>query len=119
LIQALIYYQTGLIKECEALYLKVVEQEPEFSQSYYMLGLLYNETGIEKKAMDYLKLATEKEPTTMNTFYNYALKLQQANKNEASLKIIEKGLIIFINNERLLYASLLFIDINYIQLKIK
>ena len=104
---ALLYYQTGLINESEKLYLKVIEQEPEFSYSYYMLGLMYNEKGNDKKAMDYLKLATEKESATMNAFYNYALKLQQAGENEASLKIIEKGLIKFINNERLLYARLI------------
>ena len=104
---ALLYYQRGLIKECEVLYLKVIEQEPEFGHSYYMLGLLYNETGNNKKAMDYLKLATEKEPANMNAFYNYALKLQQEKKNTESIKIINKGLKLFHNNERLLYAKLI------------
>ncbi len=104
---ALLYYQRGLIKECEALYLKVIEQEPQFSQSYYMLGLLYNETGNNKKAMGYLKSATEKEPANMNAFYNYALKLQQEGANIASIKVINKGLNIFFNNERLLYAKLI------------
>jgi len=104
---ALLYYQRGLIKECEELYLKVIEQEPEFSQPYYMLGLLYNETGNNKKAMDYLKSATEKEPANMNAFYNYALKLQQESENIASIKVINKGLNIFFNNERLLYVKLI------------
>ncbi len=104
---ALLYYQRGLIKESEALYLKIIEQEPEFSYSYYMLGLLYNETGNDKKAMDYLKLATEKEPVNMNAFYNYALKLQQEGENIASIKVINKGLNIFFNNERLLYVKLI------------
>lgn len=104
---ALLYYQRGLIKESEALYLKVIEQEPQFSQSYYMLGLLYNETGNNKKAKDYLKSATEKEPANMNAFYNYALKLQQEKKNAESIKIINRGLKLFHNNERLLYAKLI------------
>lgn len=103
---ALIYYKQGLTDECEKLYLKVIEQEPEFGYSYYMLGLLYNEKGDDTKAMNYLKLATEKEPANINAFYNYALKLQQIAKNEASIKVIEKGLTIFSNNERLLYAKL-------------
>ncbi len=43
----------------------------------------------------------------MNAFYNYALKLQQEKKNAESIKIINRGLKIFPNNERLLYAKLI------------
>ena len=104
---ALLYYQRGLIKDSEALYLKVIEQEPAFSQSYYMLGLLYNEIGNNIKAMDYLKLATQKVPVNINAFYNYALKLQQNKKDAESIIIVNKGLKIFTNNERLLYVKLI------------
>ena len=37
---ALIYYQQGLVDKSEAIYLKIIEQEPDYSYTYYMLGLL-------------------------------------------------------------------------------
>lgn len=104
---ALLYYQLGRPEESEALYLKVIEQEPEFSYVYYMLGLLYNETGDSTKAGSYLSKATTLDPPNLNAFYNYALLLQQQKKNEASLEIIEKGLAQFPFNERLVYIKLL------------
>jgi len=104
---ALIYYQQGLIEESETLYLKVIDQEPEFGYSYYMLGLLYNETGKSDKAIDYLKLATEKRPININAFYNYILLLQQGGKNKESIKEANKALKLAPNNERILYVKLI------------
>jgi|TARA_Y100000310_G_scaffold131642_1_gene130799 hypothetical protein len=104
---ALLYYETGRMEECEQLYLKVIEQEPDFSFSYYMLGLLYNETGNNSNALKYLALAIDKEPTTSNSFYNYALKLQEIEQYDKSVQVLDKGLKIFFNNERLLYVKLI------------
>ena len=73
---------SGNVEEAENLYLKVIEIEPNFSYSYYMLGLLYNETGKAQKSMEYLEMACSKEPININAFYNYALKLQEVGSNE-------------------------------------
>jgi len=104
---ALIYYQQGLMTESERLYLKIIEQEPDYSYSYYMLGLLYNETGNTEKTLVYLEKATNKKPANQNAFYNYALKLQENKKYSISLEVLNKGLAIFPDDERLLYAKLL------------
>jgi|TARA_B110000305_G_C19462871_1_gene655774 tetratricopeptide (TPR) repeat protein len=104
---ALLYYQNGRVDAAEKLYLKVVEQEPEFSYSYYMLGLLYNETGDREKSLEYLSNTIGKEPANMNAYYNYALMLQQEGRNVESIKVVENGLQLFVNNERLLYVQLL------------
>jgi len=104
---ALIYYQQGLVDKCEELYLKVIDQEPEFGYSYYMLGLLYNETGESEKALEYLKLATEKQPVNMNAFYNYILLLQKDGKNKESIKVANEALKLEPNNERVLYVKLI------------
>jgi tetratricopeptide (TPR) repeat protein len=103
---AFFYYEQGLIEESEALYLKVAEQEPEFSYSYYMLGLLYNELGQQNKSLEYLKLATEKQPVNINAFYNYIVMLQQRGEQKESLKIAKEALNISPNNERILYVQL-------------
>jgi len=104
---ALLFYQQGKVKESEALYLKVIEQEPAFGESYYMLGLLYNEMGNGDKALEYLGKASVKEPLNMNAIYNYAIKLQEIGKHKASLKSIESGLKMAPNQERLLYLKLI------------
>lgn len=103
---ALIYYEQGLITESEALYLKVIEQEPEFSYSYYMLGLLYNELGNNDKALEYLELACNKTPFNPNAYYNYIIMLQQKGLNIESINTANKALELNPKNERILYVKL-------------
>lgn len=104
---ALIYFQKGRVEESEATYLKVIEQEPDYSYSYYMLGLLYNETNQRDKALDYLAAACSREPANPNAYYNYALMLQQNNKNKEADDVIETALKTFPYDERILYIKLL------------
>jgi len=52
-------------------------------------------------------LACSKEPANANASYNYALMLQQENKNPEAIVVIEKALETFPNDERLLYVKLL------------
>jgi tetratricopeptide (TPR) repeat protein len=104
---ALLLYQKGDVPSAEALYLKVVELEPEFSYSYFMLGLLYHESGNTPKALDYLKTACNKKPPNFKAFYNYALLLQRAGENQTSIQVMDQGLILFPNDEQLLYVKLL------------
>jgi len=89
------------------MYLKVIEQEPEFSSSYYMLALLYNETGNTKKALEFSHKACEKETVSSSVFYNYALLLQKEKHFKESILAIDKGLVLFPNSEKLLYVKLL------------
>jgi len=112
---ALIYFQKGRVAESEATYLKIIEQEPDYSYPYYMLGLLYNETNRTDKSLEYLAAACSKEPPNANAYYNYALMLQQKNNNNESIEIIETGLKTFPYDERLLYIKLLA-EINLNQL---
>ena len=52
----------------------------------------------------------------MNAFYNYALLLQKEKKNTESLKIIDRALKNFVNNEKLLYVKLIGeINLNQIE----
>ncbi|TGV04558.1 multiheme c-type cytochrome [Flavivirga rizhaonensis] len=104
---ALLLYKKGNIEEAKNLYLKVIELEPDYSNSYYMLGLLFNEIGDTKNALKYLAEACDKKPVNIRAFYNYALKLQAENLNQKSIEIINKALVVFPENENLLYVKLL------------
>ncbi len=89
---ALLLYQTGDASSAENLYLKVINQEPQVSYPYYMLGLLYNEQSQPQKAQGFMKQACNKEPYIDRAFYNYSIMLQQANQHQKSISIIQKGL---------------------------
>lgn len=104
---ALLLYKQGNTEEVIELYLKVIEQEPDYGDSYYMLGLLYNEIGDSKNALKYLEIASNKKPINIRAFYNYALKLQAENMNQKSIEVINKALSIFPDNENLLYVKLI------------
>lgn len=103
---ALLNYKQGNVAEAEKLYLKVIEQEPDFSESYYMLSLLNNEKNKNEEAMHYMKIACSKKTTNYKPFYNYALMLQAINDIKNSIIIIDKGLQVYPNNEQLLYVKL-------------
>lgn len=104
---ALLLYTKGDIEGAKNQYLKVITQEPEFSYSYYMLGLLYNEIGESTKALEYLSLACSKDPLNIRACYNYALKLQEAEKYEESIAVMTKALEVQPDSEELLYVLLL------------
>ncbi|MCM8568517.1 tetratricopeptide repeat protein [Gramella jeungdoensis] len=104
---ALLLYKQDKAAEAEDLYLKVIEQEPQFAESYYMLGLLYNETGRPEKAINYLSQACRLDTPLMRACYNYALLLQQNGKHAESVTVLEKALDSFPGNENLLYVKLL------------
>jgi len=72
-----------------------------------MLGLMYHEIGNSLEALNYLGLACERKPVNIRAFYNYALKLQEAGQNEASVRIMDKALKIIPDNEEFLYVKLI------------
>lgn len=103
---ALLLYNQGNVSDAETLYLKVAEQEPNYSYPNYMLGLLYNEEENTDKSLKHLSAACEKEPIIINAFYNYALKLQENGLGKKANDIIDRALQTEPHNERLLYAKL-------------
>ncbi len=105
---ALLEYNRGNIQLAEALYLKITQQEPEYSYPYFMLGLLYNESVKPEKSLEYLaKACDNKQPILPRAFYNYGLKLQEKDLYEKSIVVINKALKTVPYDEGLLYIKLL------------
>lgn len=104
---ALMEYENGNTHEAERLYLQVIEQEPEYSYPWFMLGLLYNETGESGKSLSYLSGACDREPFLVRAHYNYALKLQELKKYSEADVILDKALAEVPANASLLYVKLL------------
>ncbi|UZH56531.1 tetratricopeptide repeat protein [Salinimicrobium tongyeongense] len=104
---AYLQYQMGNIAIAESLYKNVTEQEPQFAEAYYMLGLLYNETGKQKQAGRFLSMACGLEVPFARACYNYALLLQQNGDYKNSIEVLDKALKHFPNQENLLYVRLI------------
>jgi len=104
---ALLEYKRGNIEFAEELYLKVIKQEPDYSYPYFMLGLLYNESGKSEQSLKYLALACDNLPIISSAFYNYGLKLQEKGLFKKSINILDKALLTYPKDERLLYVKLL------------
>ncbi len=104
---ALLEYNKGNTEVAKNLFLKVIEQEPEYSYPYYMLGLLYNEINAPEKSLLYLKQACDKTPLIPKAFYNYALKLQEKSLYKESVQVIDKALNVYAYDEGLLYVKLI------------
>ncbi|WP_081208415.1 multiheme c-type cytochrome [Salegentibacter sediminis] len=102
---ALLSFNQGDIRIAESLYLKVTELEPEYADSYFMLGLLYNEMEEEKKSLFYLSEACQRN--NLRACYNYALKLQENKEFNKSLEVLKKRLKTNPHNENLHYVKLI------------
>jgi tetratricopeptide (TPR) repeat protein len=104
---ALMEYENGNVKRAEELYLKVIEQEPNYSYPWFMLGLLYNETDKAGKSLANLMGACEREPFLVRAHYNYALKLQELKKYAEAEVILDKALAEVPGNTSILYVKLI------------
>lgn len=104
---ALMEYEDSNVKIAEQLYLKVIEQEADYSYPYFMLGLLYNEQNFPDKSLLYLDLSCQKKPFILKAHYNYALKLQQMGNYKKADKILNQVLKRTPNDESVLYIKML------------
>jgi tetratricopeptide (TPR) repeat protein len=80
---AQLYYQQGRLQEVEALYRKVIEQEPTAASAHYSLGLLMAELGDFEQAEKSLETAG-KTGQNPRAWYNLAVLRHQQGKTRAA-----------------------------------
>jgi predicted CXXCH cytochrome family protein len=90
----------GKLAEAEKVYLKVVEQEPNYGNAWYSLGLLYSEQKNYNKAEASFDKASMRMPGNIRIFYNRALCLQKLERNADAARAFESGLRNFPGDKR-------------------
>ncbi|MCH2205941.1 MAG: tetratricopeptide repeat protein [Lentisphaerales bacterium] len=90
----------GKLDEAEKVYLKVLEQEPNYANAWYSLGLLYSEQKKFDKAEEAFDKASMRMPGNIRIFYNRALCLQKLDRKADAEKAFEAGLTNFKGNQR-------------------
>jgi len=99
-----LYYSQKKFKKCEDLFNKVIEQEPDFGQAYYSMGLLLAEQNRMEEAASYLGNASKLIDYNDRVIYNYGLILQKSGKIKEAEDAFKEGIKKFPGSESNLYA---------------
>lgn len=98
-----LYNRQGKTGSAIGLFKKVIEQEPEYSQAYYSLGLLYAEQNDMHSAIKYLSEAAGLE-NNPRIYYNLGIAYQQTNQVDKAEDAFLKGLGLDKTDPDLMYA---------------
>lgn len=99
-----LYYRNGDYQKVEDVYKKVIEQEPEYAQTYYSYALLLAELNRFDEAITQMHMAIKYMPENIRFYYNLSLLYDKTNNLKQAEDIAEKGLKLDSNNEGLLYV---------------
>jgi tetratricopeptide (TPR) repeat protein len=98
-----LYYQDGDFIKAEAAFKTIIEQEPEFGQTYYSYGLLLAELNRYNEAISQMKKAIKYMPENIRVYYNISLMYDKVNDLKNAETYVQKGLKKDAANEGLLY----------------
>lgn len=98
-----LYYRNGDFKNAEKAFKTIIEQEPEFGETYYSYGLLLAELNRTEEAVKQMLLAIKYMPENIRPYYNLSLLYDKLNDFKNAEAVIVKGLKKAPQNEGLLY----------------
>jgi tetratricopeptide (TPR) repeat protein len=99
-----LYYQNGQFQKAEDAFKIVIEQEPEFAQTYYSYSLLLAELNRAEEAIEQMHFAIKYMPDSIRFYYNLSLLYDKVNNLAKAESTAAKGLKLDPNNESLLYV---------------
>ncbi|MEC3907626.1 tetratricopeptide repeat protein [Tamlana sp. 2201CG12-4] len=99
-----LYYRNGDFKKAEDAFKTIIEQEPEFGQTYYSYALLLGEQNRHEEAITQMELAIKYVPDNIRFYYNLSLLYDKANNFKKAEETAIKGLKIAPQNDNLLYV---------------
>ena len=98
-----LYYQDGDFIKAENAFKTIINQEPEFGQTYYSYGLLLAELNRYEEAIMQLQKAIKYMPENIRPYYNISLLYDKVNDLKNAELFTLKGLKKDPKNEDLLY----------------
>ncbi len=101
--QAIAFHQQGNLEQAEALYLQILEADPQLFGPRYYLGLLRLQQGRSAEACDYLGEALLVFPEDLAALMNYGMALRAAGRAEEALEMFDRALAIQPNLAEALY----------------
>ncbi|TXG39222.1 tetratricopeptide repeat protein [Seonamhaeicola maritimus] len=99
-----LYYRNGQVKEAEEAFKMVINQEPEFGQTYYSYSLLLGEQNRIEEAITQMELAIKYMPQNIRFYYNLSLLYDKVNNFKQAEKVAVNGLKLAPQNGDLLYV---------------
>ncbi|WP_035483870.1 tetratricopeptide repeat protein [Gaetbulibacter saemankumensis] len=99
-----LYYRNGQFDRAEDAFKTIIEQEPEFGQTYYSYALLLGELNRIDEAITQMKLAIKYMPVNVRLYYNLCLLYDKVNNLSEAESVAVKGLKVEPNNDSLLYV---------------
>ncbi|MBC3759226.1 tetratricopeptide repeat protein [Hyunsoonleella sp. SJ7] len=99
-----LYYRNNQTAEAEAAFKTIIQQEPDFAQTYYSYALLLAELNRTEEAIKQMELAIGHMPENVRFYYNLSLLYDKVNDLKKAEDTAVKGLKIAPNNESLLYV---------------
>lgn len=99
-----LYYNNKQFKEAEDAFKTIIEQEPEFAQTYYSYALLLGEQNRVEEAITQMEKAIKYMPENIRFYYNLSLLYDKVNNFKKAEATAVKGLKIAPQNGDLLYV---------------
>ncbi|GGD27901.1 tetratricopeptide repeat protein [Hyunsoonleella pacifica] len=99
-----LYYRSKDMAKAEEAFKTIIQQEPDFGQTYYSYALLLAEQNRVDEAIDQMELAIKYMPENIRFYYNLSLLYEKANNLKKAEEIAAKGLKLDANNDSLLYV---------------
>lgn len=98
-----LYYRNNDFKSAEEAFKTIIEQEPEYGQTYYSYGLLLAELNRIDEAIVQMELAIKHMPDNVRSYYNLSLLYDKVNNLNKAEEVAVKGLKKAPQNDSLLY----------------
>ncbi|MFD2726197.1 tetratricopeptide repeat protein [Hyunsoonleella rubra] len=99
-----LYYRNNEVVKAEVAFKTIIQQEPDFGQTYYSYALLLAELNRTEEALKQMELAIGYMPENVRFYYNLSLLYDKTNDLKKAENTAVKGLKIAPNNESLLYV---------------
>lgn len=99
-----LYYRNKDYQKAENAFKKIIDQEPEYAQTYYSYSLLLAELNRVEEAVSQMNLAIRFMPDNIRFYYNLSLLHDKLNNLDKAESTLAKGLKLDPNNESLLYV---------------
>ncbi|MEP1487216.1 MAG: tetratricopeptide repeat protein [Algibacter sp.] len=98
-----LYYRNNDFKKAEDAFKTIIEQEPDYGQTYYSYGLLLAELNRVEAAIIQMQLAIKHMPDNISPYYNLSLLYDKVNNLRKAEEVAVKGLGKAPQHDSLLY----------------